>query len=142
MYELKFRLSDPLAESGKIIEIYFSSSMSWNDITLTWNMELVGTCIMLHFGKLICLFQVVEDEVGSPVDMAKLYMRTRPLWASPTFKNGEFNSLSPAGAHLFREETPYSFGGNSLSSSKVVYQTASFHFIDFSFIPPPLLCIN
>lgn len=68
----------------------------------------------------ILLVQVVDDKVGSPVDMAKVYMRTRPLWASPTFKDGEYKSPSPT--HLFKEETPYSIGGNALSSSKVLYQ--------------------
>ncbi|PPR98337.1 hypothetical protein GOBAR_AA22323 [Gossypium barbadense] len=60
----------------------------------------------------------VEGEAGSPVDMAKTYMRTRPPWASPSTNNIEFRSPSPLGVPLFKEETPYSFGGKYLSSSK------------------------
>ncbi|TQD83795.1 hypothetical protein C1H46_030676 [Malus baccata] len=30
-----------------------------------------------------------EDEGGSPVDVAKVYMRARPSWASPSIKHGE-----------------------------------------------------
>jgi hypothetical protein len=65
--------------------------------------------------------QVTEDQVGSPVDMAKLYMRARPPWASPSAKHVEFKSPSPIGIQLFEEETPYSIGGNSASSSKVLF---------------------
>lgn len=66
---------------------------------------------------------VVDDEAGSPVDMAKLYMRTRPQWASPTFKHAEFISPSPIHTHLFKEETPFSIGGSALSSSKAKRDT-------------------
>ncbi|XP_022729032.1 protein KAKU4 isoform X2 [Durio zibethinus] len=59
-----------------------------------------------------------EGEAGSPVDMAKSYMQTRPPWASPSTKNIEFRSPLPAGLPLFKEETPYSIGGNSLFLSK------------------------
>ncbi|KAL5559378.1 hypothetical protein UlMin_035589 [Ulmus minor] len=68
------------------------------------------------------LDNVIEDEVGSPVDMAKLYMRTRPRWASPSFNHGELKSSSPISAHLFKE-TPYSVGGNSTSSFKAKKDT-------------------
>lgn len=63
--------------------------------------------------------QVIEGEVGSPVDMAKSYMRTRPPWASPTVTPTEYRSPSPTGIQLFKEETPYSTGYTSLTSSKV-----------------------
>ena len=76
--------------------------------------------------------QVIEDEVGSPADMAKLYMRARPHWASPSFNQGK--SLSPVSAQLFNEETPYSVGGNSLSSSKVPFQTFLKFYISFMLV--------
>ncbi|WRX33005.1 hypothetical protein QQP08_025492 [Theobroma cacao] len=60
-----------------------------------------------------------EGETGSPVDVAKSYMRTRPPWASPSTKNIGFRSSSPIGMPLFKEDTPYSIGGNSFSSSKL-----------------------
>ncbi|XVF35750.1 hypothetical protein REPUB_Repub18cG0173100 [Reevesia pubescens] len=59
-----------------------------------------------------------EGQAGSPVDMAKSYMQTRPPWASPSTENIEFRSSSPIGRPLFKEETPYSIGSNFLSSSK------------------------
>ncbi|KAM1247381.1 hypothetical protein EV1_043088 [Malus domestica] len=60
-----------------------------------------------------------EDEGGSPVDVAKVYMRARPPWASPSIKHGELRSPSSIGMQLFNEETPYSTGGNSVSTSKL-----------------------
>lgn len=69
------------------------------------------------------MVQVVDDEAVSPVDMAKLYMRTRPQWASPTFKHAEFISQSPTHTHLFKEETPFSIGGSALSASKAKRDT-------------------
>ncbi|XP_007011585.2 PREDICTED: protein KAKU4 isoform X2 [Theobroma cacao] len=60
-----------------------------------------------------------EGETGSPVDVAKSYMRTRPPWASPSTKNIGFRSSSPIGMPLFKEDTPYSIGGNSFSSFKL-----------------------
>ncbi|KAL1097903.1 hypothetical protein V6Z11_D05G067200 [Gossypium hirsutum] len=49
----------------------------------------------------------VEGEEGSPVRMAKSYMRTCPPWATPSKNNIEF-----------RYPSPYSIGGNFLYSSK------------------------
>lgn len=59
--------------------------------------------------------------MGSPVDVAKSYMRARPPWASPSTNNFEFKSPSPSGLQLFKEETSYSISGNPLSSSKVPF---------------------
>lgn len=56
---------------------------------------------------------------GSPVDVAKLYMRARPPWASPSVDHNKPPTLS--GIQLFKEETPHLFSGNSTSSSKVPY---------------------
>ncbi|MBA0690628.1 hypothetical protein Goari_008290 [Gossypium aridum] len=51
----------------------------------------------------------VEGEEGSPVGMAKSYMRTCPPWTTPSKNNTEF-----------RYPSPYSIGGNFLYSSKVL----------------------
>ncbi|KAL4603268.1 hypothetical protein ACB092_10G111900 [Castanea dentata] len=74
-----------------------------------------GTCTSNSLMPLL----VTEDQVGSPADMAKSYMRARPPWASPSAKHVELKSPSPIGMQLFEEETPYSIGGNSASSSKL-----------------------
>ncbi|CAN6540152.1 unnamed protein product [Malus baccata var. baccata] len=60
-----------------------------------------------------------EDEGGSPVDVAKVFMRARPSWASPSIKHGELRSPSSIGMQHFDEETPYSTGGNSAPTSKL-----------------------
>lgn len=67
------------------------------------------------------LLQVNNEEMGSPVDVAKSYMQARPPWASPSTSNFEFKSPSPLGLQLFKEETSYSISGNPLSSSKVPF---------------------
>ncbi|PQM38349.1 protein KAKU4 isoform X3 [Prunus yedoensis var. nudiflora] len=74
-----------------------------------------GTCTL----NSLMFPQGAEDEGGSPVDVAKLYMRARPPWASPSIKHGELRSPSSTGMQLFNEETPYSIGGNSLSTLKL-----------------------
>ena len=60
--------------------------------------------------------QASKDE-GSPVDVAKSYMRARPPWASPSIDH--IKPPTPVGIQLFKEETPHLFSGNSTSSSKV-----------------------
>ncbi|GMI81557.1 hypothetical protein HRI_001824900 [Hibiscus trionum] len=60
----------------------------------------------------------VEGEVGSPVDLAKSYMQTCPPWASPSKNNTDFRFPSSVAMPLFKEEPPYSIGGNFLYSSK------------------------
>ncbi|XP_031739005.1 protein KAKU4 isoform X2 [Cucumis sativus] len=62
---------------------------------------------------------VNNEEMGSPVDVAKSYMQARPPWASPSTNNFEFKSPSPLGLQLFKEETSYSISGNPLSSSRI-----------------------
>jgi len=59
-----------------------------------------------------------KDE-GSPVDVAKSYMCTRPPWASPSIDHTK--PQTPSGIQLFKEETPYLFGNNSMPSSKVPF---------------------
>ncbi|XP_022636532.1 protein KAKU4 isoform X1 [Vigna radiata var. radiata] len=66
--------------------------------------------------NLFALPQDPKDE-GSPVDVAKSYMRTRPPWASPSIDHP--NSKTPSGVQLFKEETPYLLGNNSTPSSKL-----------------------
>ncbi|KAL6985079.1 hypothetical protein U1Q18_018457, partial [Sarracenia purpurea var. burkii] len=69
--------------------------------------------------------EVSKGELGSPVDMAKLYMQARPPWASPSV-NYDSTTPSPMGRELLKEETPYSAAGNSCSSSKQkIYSLAS-----------------
>lgn len=62
--------------------------------------------------------QAPKDE-GSPVDVAKSYMRARPPWASPSGDHTKPPTL--AGIQLFKEETPHLFGGNSTPSFKVPF---------------------
>ncbi|KAJ9549488.1 hypothetical protein OSB04_022031 [Centaurea solstitialis] len=74
--------------------------------------------------KAVTTPQPTEGEAGSPVDVAKSYMRSRPPWASPISHN---NSLSPSplAADLFKEGTLYSSGGGtSFSSAKKDYLSA------------------
>ncbi|KAE8671412.1 COP9-signalosome 5B [Hibiscus syriacus] len=84
----------------------------------------------LHHGtsaqKFLTLAHSIEGEAGSPLDMAKTYMRTHPPWASPALNDIEFRSQRPFGVPLFKEETPYSIGGKYLSSSKVLLYAYSF----------------
>lgn len=63
-----------------------------------------------------------ENEVGSPIDVAKLYMKSRPPWASPLAEDIELRTSSAIPSEmtreLFCEKTPASFGSSFLSSSK------------------------
>ncbi|KAI3990573.1 hypothetical protein MKX01_022873 [Papaver californicum] len=61
---------------------------------------------------------VTEGEVGSPVLMAKTYMRSRPPWASPSSSLVGFRTPSPIRMHLVKEETP--IGARPISSSKFI----------------------
>ncbi|KAF9661972.1 hypothetical protein SADUNF_Sadunf18G0004900 [Salix dunnii] len=62
---------------------------------------------------------VIEGEAGSPVDLAKSYMQAHPLWASPPTNHIQLQSPSSMGKELFKEATPFSVGGKSLSPSKL-----------------------
>nr|XP_043640321.1 protein KAKU4-like isoform X2 [Erigeron canadensis] len=78
----------------------------------------------IHTLKSVMTPQAAEVEAGSPVDVAKSYMKARPPWASPISRD---NSLtpSPLAADLFKERTPYiSGGGTSFSSTKRDYLSA------------------
>ncbi|CAN4075759.1 unnamed protein product [Withania somnifera] len=60
----------------------------------------------------------VDDTFGSPVEMAKSYMKVRPPWASPSDDHSGLRTPSQMKAKLFDEETPYTVSGDSLSSFK------------------------
>ncbi|CAA3032823.1 pentatricopeptide repeat-containing At4g19440, chloroplastic [Olea europaea subsp. europaea] len=59
----------------------------------------------------------IGSEVGSPVDMAKSYMKVRPPWASPT-KQIEVRTPSTMMMEPFKEGTRDSVGSDSLSLLK------------------------
>ncbi|CAI9772299.1 unnamed protein product [Fraxinus pennsylvanica] len=59
----------------------------------------------------------IGSEVGSPVDMAKSYMKVRPPWTSPA-KQIEVRTPSTMMMEPFREGTQFSVGNDSLSSLK------------------------
>ncbi|KAL0312243.1 UNVERIFIED_CONTAM: protein KAKU4 [Sesamum radiatum] len=59
----------------------------------------------------------IESGGGSPVDLARSYMKDRPPWASPT-RNFELRTPLTTTMKLFKEETVYSVGQDHLSSSK------------------------
>jgi len=52
----------------------------------------------------LAVMQAPKDE-GSPVDVAKSYMRSRPPWSSPSVDHTKPPTLS--GIQLFKEETPH-----------------------------------
>ncbi|KAJ0089752.1 hypothetical protein Patl1_12693 [Pistacia atlantica] len=92
-------------EAKKWLEEKKLGSNSKSDLEL-------GTCTlnsaMLPHGS--------DGEAGSPVDVAKSYMRTRPPWTSPSGNRTEYQLPSPTRIQLFKDETPYSIGFSSLSS--------------------------
>ncbi|KAI4337413.1 hypothetical protein L6164_015835 [Bauhinia variegata] len=69
-----------------------------------------------HSSNLVTLPGAFEDE-GSPVNVARSYMRQCPPWASPSIDHSK--SSPPTGIQLFKEETAYPIIGNSTSSSKL-----------------------
>ncbi|CAH8328449.1 unnamed protein product [Eruca vesicaria subsp. sativa] len=68
-----------------------------------------------------------EDGGGSPADVAKSYMRARVPWGSPSAKNSEFQSPSPAGMQLLKEGTPFPYSAGNFSSSKLRRSSRSNH---------------
>ncbi|KAJ8763834.1 hypothetical protein K2173_003616 [Erythroxylum novogranatense] len=76
---------------------------------------------------------VSDNEEGSPVDLAKCYMQSRPPWASPSLNHTQCSSASPTGVHLFKESTLFLLGSNSASTSKLTRDSAisgSWNFLD------------
>ncbi|KAJ0965632.1 hypothetical protein J5N97_026770 [Dioscorea zingiberensis] len=57
---------------------------------------------------------------GSPVDVAKTYMRCLPPWQSSPFSGTDFKTPPPYERHLFKDETYHATTNHSLSSSKVL----------------------
>ncbi|XP_073276315.1 protein KAKU4-like isoform X3 [Primulina huaijiensis] len=78
-----------------------------------------GTCDLNASGT-----EHVNGAVGSPLDLARSYMRDRPPWASPT-KKIELSTPLTARTELIKEGTSYSVGHDSLSSSKKRNSVAS-----------------
>ncbi|XP_018447457.2 protein KAKU4 isoform X2 [Raphanus sativus] len=68
-----------------------------------------------------------EDGGGSPVDVAKSYMRARLPWGSPAVNSSEFQSPSPAGMQVIKEGTPFPFSAGNFSSSKLRRRSRSNH---------------
>ncbi|XP_077222602.1 uncharacterized protein LOC143856307 isoform X2 [Tasmannia lanceolata] len=73
----------------------------------------------------VMLPHVTESEMGSPVDMAKSYIRSRPPWTSPALSNIGFKTPPPIGIHLYRDETTYSMDNHSLPSSNGLKRTST-----------------
>ncbi|KAI3468432.1 hypothetical protein Pfo_025095 [Paulownia fortunei] len=71
-----------------------------------------GTCNLHSTG-----LEHVETRGGSPVDVARSYMKDRPPWASPT-RSVELRTPLTTTTKLSKEGTLYSVGHDSLSSSK------------------------
>lgn len=62
----------------------------------------------------------MENGAGSPVDMARSYMRERPPWASP-MEHAELRTPLTTTTVRFKERTPYSVTEDVWSSSKVQF---------------------
>ena len=69
--------------------------------------------------KIMFNLQATEDGAGSPVDVARSYMRSRLPWGSPAANNSEFRSPLQAGKQFLNEGTPFPYSAGNLSSSKV-----------------------
>ncbi|XP_023635351.1 protein KAKU4 isoform X2 [Capsella rubella] len=66
-------------------------------------------------------YKATEDGAGSPVDVAKSYMRARLPWGSPAANNSEFRSPSSAGM----QRTPFPYSAGNFSSSKLRRKSGS-----------------
>lgn len=65
-------------------------------------------------------FQQLGDDGGSPVDIAKTYMRARPPWQSPILSSIGFKT-PPTGMLLFKDETPSIIRADLSSATQVNY---------------------
>ena len=74
-----------------------------------------------------CYVQGIESEAGSPVDMAKTYMRSLPPWKSPSFSGVGFKTPRPSGMRHYKDETSYENSDNSLTLSKVLFSSNLFY---------------
>ncbi|KAG6433197.1 hypothetical protein SASPL_104805 [Salvia splendens] len=66
----------------------------------------------------------MENGAGSPLDMARSYMRERPPWASP-MEHAELRTPLTITMERFKERTPYSATEDVWSSSKIRSSLAS-----------------
>ncbi|KAK7271268.1 hypothetical protein RJT34_27018 [Clitoria ternatea] len=66
--------------------------------------------------NLVTLLQLPKDN-GSPVDVAKSYMRALPPWASPSIDLTK--PPTPSGIQLFKEETPHLYDSTSSSKDEI-----------------------
>ncbi|XP_010929270.1 uncharacterized protein [Elaeis guineensis] len=62
----------------------------------------------------------IESESSSPVDLAKLYMRSLPPWQSPSLSSTGFKTPPPCRMHLYKDEPTCATLNHSWSSSKVL----------------------
>ncbi|XP_020264667.1 protein KAKU4 isoform X2 [Asparagus officinalis] len=60
----------------------------------------------------------IESEAGSPVDMAKSYMRSLPPWRSPAFSGIGFRTPPPYGIRRYQDEASYITSDYSLNLAK------------------------
>ncbi|XP_042488076.1 uncharacterized protein LOC122068269 isoform X2 [Macadamia integrifolia] len=74
---------------------------------------------MYHSNSIMQL-SVAEGDGGSPVDVAKSYMRARPPWTSPSLSLVGSQTPSPIGTRLFSDGTPFGLADQTLSSSKML----------------------
>jgi hypothetical protein len=61
---------------------------------LSWLLLLLLTIMVWH------LMQPVEDDKGSPVDVAKSYMQSLPPWQSPLLGSRKFKTPPSGGVHI------------------------------------------
>ncbi|KAL1557425.1 hypothetical protein AAHA92_08004 [Salvia divinorum] len=81
-----------------------------------------GSTSVAEFGHGTCnlnsaAIDHMESEAGSPVDMARSYMKERPPWASPT-EQVELRTPLATTMKLFKDRTPYPVTEDILSSSQ------------------------
>ncbi|XP_010914176.1 uncharacterized protein [Elaeis guineensis] len=62
----------------------------------------------------------IENESGSPLDLAKTYMRSLPPWKSPSLSSIGFKTPPPSWMHLYKDESTDATLNHFLSSSKVL----------------------
>jgi hypothetical protein len=77
--------------------------------------------MMITISAISLNLQATEDGAGSPVDVAKSYMRARLPWGSPAANNLDFRS--PSSARVQGTPLPYSAG--NFSSSKLKRKSGS-----------------
>lgn len=64
--------------------------------------------------------QGFEGEAGSPVDMAKSYMKSLPPWRSPSLSGIGYRDPPPSATRRYKDRASYETADSLLHSSKVV----------------------